>query len=170
MQLPSISSRVAAKNALTCHGIARKSEAGTRNHHRGVDCIEKKMEPADRRKHIRYTTSEGLYAIVRAENQFWGTVRDISRGGLDLVCVGDGPVREDGSGAEVALDLFSSGRDLWTVSLPCRIVASSRIGADGDDDTSGSPAAYNCRLSFEELPPAYRLLLDLFLKRQETAK
>ena len=81
------------------------------------------MDYIEQRQFARYTPPEGAIATLNPFAEF-GSINDISRGGVAFECLSFSNDRDAGPeiGRERDIDIFIPKSGCWPVTLPCRVV------------------------------------------------
>ena len=104
--------------------------------------------PSERRKHPRFKSRDGAFAVLQNRETRLGRVVDVSLGGLAFHYVdGEGP----NPVATGMLDIFTVGSSVELRRLPVRTLSDIPLG-----DPAGEAGVRRCGVAFLMLAPAQR--------------
>ena len=78
-----------------------------------------RKDVTERRVHLRYRVSEGVFAVLNASMLMVGQVIDVSMGGIAYIYIAN----EKSPQGSFTLDILISGEGYHLRSVPCRIIS-----------------------------------------------
>ena len=112
----------------------------------------------DRREHERFKVKKGAFAVSSPKYNKLGQIKDISKGGLAFLYIGD----EEPIGELVEIEIFSTFDDFYLRKLPVKIVLDLEV--DKHIAFKSLPTR-QLSMQFSHLSHSQRVLLRHFLRK-----
>lgn len=112
--------------------------------------------PTERRKHKRFITREGAFAVMTPGYKNLGLIQNISKGGLAYRYITNG----DTSTGLYKLDIFITNKDFYLKNIPFKTVAA--IDEVTEFPYSSILMKKRC-IQFDRLDPDQEQMLDYFI-------